>query len=78
MNIFYTSFIFYYWQQVLFTLRASLLLSPLNGASVDVADDEISFQFAPEAEFTSPLYFRIALAKDTEAGSLCFAQLRQC
>ena len=27
----------------------------LNGASVDIADDEGSFQFSPEAEFQSPL-----------------------
>ena len=30
MNIFYIPFIFYYWQQVLFTLKISSLLSPLN------------------------------------------------
>ena len=27
----------------------------LNGASVDITDDEGSFQFSPEAEFQSPL-----------------------
>ena len=32
LNIFYIPFIFYYWQQVLFTLRISSLLSPLNDA----------------------------------------------
>ena len=45
MNIFCISFVFYYCQQVLFTLRVSPLLSPLNDASVDIADDEDSFQF---------------------------------
>ena len=46
---------------VLFTLRVSSLLSPLSDASVDFVDNEVSFQFFPEAEFiplhtfTSPL-----------------------
>ena len=46
---------FYYCQQVLFTLRVSSLLSPLNHASGDIVVDDGSFQFSPEAEFTSPL-----------------------
>ena len=73
--MFYIPFIFYYCQQVLFTIRVSLLLSLLNDASVSIVDDEGSFQFSPEAEFASPLYVHINLATDTEAESLCFAQL---
>ena len=42
-------------QQVLFTLRASSLLTLLNDDSVDIVNDEPSFQFSPEARFTSPL-----------------------
>ena len=34
-----------------------------------------SFEFSPKAEFTSPLYVHIAFATDTEAPSLCLAQL---
>ena len=44
-------FYFLNYQQVLFTLRVSLLLSLLNDASVDIGDDEDSFQFSPEAKF---------------------------
>ena len=39
MNIFYAPFIFYYCQQVLFTLRVSSILSSINDASVDIVDD---------------------------------------
>ena len=46
---------FYYFQQILFTLRVSSLLSPLNDASVDIVDDEGSCKFSPEAKFASPL-----------------------
>ena len=77
MNIFYIPFILYYCQQVLFTLRILSLLPPLNGASVDIADDNGSFQFSLEAEFTSPFYVQIALAADTEAESSFFANLLQ-
>ena len=45
----------YYCQQVLFTSRVSSLLSLLNNASLDIVDDEGSFQIFPEAEFISPL-----------------------
>ena len=62
----------------LFTLRVFSLLSLLNDASVDILDDETSFQFSPEAIFISPLYIHITLATDTEAESPCFAQLLQC
>ena len=72
------AFIFYYCQQVFFTLRVSSLLSPLNDASVDFVDGMVSFQFSLEAEFTSHLYVHITLATDTEAESPCFAQLLQC
>ena len=78
MNKFYISFIFYYCQQVLFTLRGSSLLSLLNDASVDIVDDEGSFQFSLGAEFISHLYVQINLKTDTEAESPCFAQLLQC
>ena len=77
-NLFYILFIFYYWQQVLFTLRGSSLLSPYNDAFVDIIDYEGSFQFSPETKFTSPLYVHITLAAETEAESQCFAQLLQC
>ena len=76
--MFYIPFIFYYCQLVLFALRVSSLLSLLNDASVESVDDGGSFQFFPEAEFTSHLYVHIILAADTEAESLCFAQLQQC
>ena len=55
LNIFYVSFIFYYYQQVLFTLGVSSLLTPLNDASGDIVDGESFFQFSPEAEYTSLL-----------------------
>ena len=64
---------FYYCQQVLFTLRVSSLLSPLNDASGDIVVDEGSFQFSPEAEFTSPLYVHITLAANTETESPRFS-----
>ena len=53
--MFYISFIFCYCQQVLFTWRVYSLLSLLNNISADIIDDEGSFQFSSEAEFTSPL-----------------------
>ena len=78
MNIFYILFIFYYWQQVLFPLRVSSLLSLLNDAFVDIADDEGSFQFSPEVEFASALYIHSTLATDVEKESPSFPQLLQC
>ena len=77
MNIFYTPFIFCYCLKDFFTLRFSSLRSSLNDASIDIVDEGF-FQFFPEAEFTSLLYVYITLATDTEAESLCFAQLLQC
>ena len=59
-------------------LRVTSLLSPSNDASVDIVDNEGSFQFSPEAEFTFHLNVQITLATDTEAGSPYFAQLLQC
>ena len=50
----------------------------MDDGSVDNVNDEGSFQFSPEAEFTSPLYVHITLGTDTEAESPCFAQLLQC
>ena len=76
--MFYIPFIFYYCQQVLFTLRVSSLQSALNEAFVDFPNDEGYFQFSPEAEFTSSLYDRVTFATDTGAESPCFAQLLQC
>ena len=65
MNIFYILFIFYHCQQILFTLRVSSLLWSSNDASADIADDEGSFQFSPEAEFTLHLHVHITIAVDT-------------
>ena len=58
--------------KVLFTL-----ISPLSCASVDIVDDEGSFQFFPEAELTSPLYTDITRATEIEAESPYFAQMLQ-
>ena len=68
----------YYCQQVLFILRVSSLLYPLNDASGDIVYDESFFQFFSKVEFISPLYSHITFAADTEAESPCFAQLLQC
>ena len=51
-------------QQVLFKLRASSLLSTLNDASVDTADDGGYFQYSPKAKFAIPLYVHITFATD--------------
>ena len=59
-------------------IRVSLLLFPLNEASVDIVDDEGSFQFSPEAEFILDLHVQITLETDTEAVSRCFTQLLHC
>ena len=48
-------FIFYYCWQTLFKLRVFSLLSSSNYTSADIADDEGSFVFFPQAEFISPL-----------------------
>ena len=71
MNIFYVRFIFYYCQQFLFTLRVSSLLTPLNDNSVDIVNDERSFQFSPEARFTSPLQQK--LKQNYRASRNCYA-----
>ena len=57
---------------LLFTLKVSSLLSPLNDASGGIVDDEVSFQFSLETEFTSPLYVHIVLGTNTEAELPCF------
>ena len=49
----------------------------INDVSVDIADDEGSFQFSPETEFTPPFYVHITFATDAEVESPCFAQLLQ-
>ena len=69
MNLFYIPFTFYYRQQILFTLRASSLLSILIDIFLDIIEDECSFQFSPEAELPSLLYVYITFATDTEAES---------
>ena len=46
-----------------------LLITSSNDTSVDIVDDEGSFEFSPKAEFTSPLYVLITHAADTEATS---------
>ena len=78
MNIFYIELIFYYYQRVLFTLRVSSLLSPLNSASMDIVHDEGSFQFSTEAKFISLSYVHITVATNTEVESPCLVQLVQC
>ena len=78
MNITYIPFVFYYYWKTLFTLRVSLLLSSLNDASVDIIDDECSFEFFPKSEFTSPLYVYITHATDTEVESQHFAHFLEC
>ena len=50
----------------------------LCNASVDIVDDEDSFEVSPKAKFTSPLYIYIILATDTEAKSTHFSQLLCC
>ena len=55
---------------------SSLLLLLIDGF-VDIVDDESSFQFSPEAEFTPSLYFHITLATGTEAESTYFEKLLQ-
>ena len=76
MNIFCISFFSNIANIIFFTLRVSSLLSPLNDASVDIVDDEGSFQLFLEAEFTSPLYVHVTLPTDTEAEPPCFVQLQ--
>ena len=62
LNIFYIPFNFYYCQLVLFPLEIYSLLSRLNDVFIDIIDDKCSFQFSPDAEFTSPLYVHITFA----------------
>ena len=61
--------------KTLFTLRASLLLSSSNDSSANIVDDEGSFEFPPNVEFTSSLYVHITLATNTEAAASYFALL---
>ena len=49
----------------------------INDVPVDIADDEGSFQFSPETEFTPPFYVHITFATDAEIESPYFAQLLQ-
>ena len=76
MNIFYIPFIFYYWEQVLFTLRVSSLLSPLNDASGGIVDDEGFFNFLLKLNshhpntFISPL--QQTLKQNQQASNNCY------
>ena len=76
MNIFYIPFIFFYWEQVLFTLRVSSLLSPLNDASGGIVDDEGFFSFLLKLNshhpntFTSPL--QQTLKQNQRASNNCY------
>ena len=63
-------FIYFLLLSTSFIYIDSLLLSPLNDAPGDIVDDESSFQFFSEAEFTSTLYVHFTLATDTEAEPL--------
>ena len=64
--------------KILFTLRASLLLSSSsNDVSDDISEDEGSFEIFLNTEFTSHMYLHIALAIEADAASSCFAQLLQ-
>ena len=74
--MFYIPFIFYHFQEVLFTIRVSSLLMPLNDASFDIVDYEGSFQLSPEITF--PFYVHITLVTDTEAEPPHFAELLHC
>ena len=74
-NKIYIIFIFSYCQQVIFTLRVPLLLSLLNYASVNIADDEDSFSFLLKLNSHGTY---ITLSTDTEAKSAYFAPLSQC
>ena len=76
LDILYIWFILYYCQQALCKLRVLTLLSPLCDAFDDIVDDECSFQFSPEAEFTSPAYVHVTLTTNNQAELPCFAQLR--
>ena len=49
-------------------IRVSLLLWSLNDASVDIVDDEGSFEFSHKTGFKPPLCVHISI--DTEAESL--------
>ena len=59
-------FLYYYHYKIIITIIIT---------SVDINDNEGSFQFSPEAEFTSPLYVHITPETDTEAESPIFTEL---
>ena len=58
-------------------LRVFLLLSSLNDVSVDIVNNEGSFEFSRKAEFASPVHAHITLATDAEPVSSRLAQLLQ-
>ena len=61
MNKFNILFVLYYSQQVSFTWRVSSLLTPLNDASFDIADDESSFSFLLKLNSHHPYTFTWSL-----------------
>ena len=77
VSLFFSYYISYFISQVLFTLRVFLLLSPLDDACLDIANDNGSFQVSSEAEFTSPLSVHVTFATDTEEELSCCKQLLQ-
>ena len=58
-------------------LRVFLLLSSLNDVSVDIVNNEGSFEFSRKAEFISPVHAHITVATDAEPVSSRLAQLLQ-
>ena len=50
-----------------FYIKSFFITITINDASVDIGDDEDSFQFSHEAEFTSDVYVHVNFATDTEA-----------
>ena len=49
----------------LYPIFAFIVLLSLNDASVDIVDDEGSFEFSPKVEVTLPLHVHMTLATDT-------------
>ena len=68
LNIFYIQFIFYYWQQVLFTLRISSLLSPMNDAFFSF---HLKLNSNHPYTFTSPL--QQTLKENQRASQNCYS-----
>ena len=45
----------------------NFIFCAVNDTSVDIVEDESSFETSPKAEYISTLYVHITLPKDTEA-----------